>query len=68
MYEELQTSNEEGIKTKYEKIILLKNDVIDYSSFIIKYNYLINLEYSDYQNINIRNVLKDINPDYTFNN
>jgi FlaA1/EpsC-like NDP-sugar epimerase len=67
MYEELQTSNEELIPTKYDNIILLKNYYINYETFILKYNELVNLKYCDYFNINIRSILKKINPDYIYN-
>ena len=65
MYEELYGKTEDIIKTKYEKILLLKNQQFDYDKFIVDYNDLIKIKYHS-DNSNIRLLLKKIVPEFKY--
>jgi nucleoside-diphosphate-sugar epimerase/NDP-sugar pyrophosphorylase family protein len=63
LYEELYYKNEIVLNTKYDKILLLKSNIIDNENFIENYNKLIQVKFND---LNIKELLKKIVSDYNY--
>ena len=63
LHEELYYKNEIVLNTKYDKILLLKSNIIDNENFIENYNKLIQVKNND---LNIKELLKKIVSDYNY--
>lgn len=65
MYEELSYTHETAQKVKYDKIIILQSDEVNYDTFINNYNKLISIK-SNIDKKDIRVLLKTIVPEYNY--